>query len=721
MKLIEEIRSLSDRAQSVLEDSNDLEALSNRELAASSLTKGFLDALVQDFGEETGAGELDVGSVGEEIPEVDLTVRRGNTPLMLVRQTEGGSPGEPLPDRGAERLLQAIGGVEGARFGILTDGVRYEFFSGLKTTISDCFYDFDLLNWDAGEEGASEEGADGIGHSEVEKARAAFASVIRLDAMTSGQGQPSGEASADEIITSGSPGGLFYIYAVERGKPLEKTETAVKFGVTGRSPSKRRREHERRLGIGDSERLVLCYLARGPAVLAERIVARRTAPDSPPGLGPRSEWRLCTLAQLVGVVEKAVRDQTTVLDNLGAELDHEVLWDPCSLASGPAPGQGSSKELSSEEISPEEENPTGEEAPGQEARCTSGAALSRAKKVKAAALAGNLGTREEKDSTSFRVSEKEKRLLEECVRHSRHADVSTYVRDLSIGWSRSAPIIAKVGLILHWIRAFWGERVGKNRDRLWDLTKAFFNPALLAEESFSEKMLRKILRLVTSHLLALRPRPLQLLVEQRARLNGWDELGTGDGLKEIGILPDVSLPELEQKGELRRAQELREKALGVPTWTEGMRETLSVRFADAEREALRKNLEGSSFASISSYVKSVALGWDRDARAVGWAAVIVDWLAGRVGEGIEQPDWQHLRKVLRGTFDPGAIARVDTGHGGTAHGDASADGDDSEKNAPEGEQRHDGKQGQTLRATRAVEEHLLEAPVKRIAEVTGIG
>jgi hypothetical protein len=340
-----------------------------------------------------------------------------------------------------------------------------------------------------------------------------------------------------------------------------------------------------------------------------------------------------------------------------------------------------------------------EETPKLGDRLSPRAARRRAAEVKRQDVMGDLEERPDEKTLTFRTSTCEEDLIQECAEQSDYRSRSAYVRDQALGWNRSASIVAKTGLILHWALAHWrGEVTGEEWAQLRGLTEEVFNPDYISNErravskdsvrkdpvqkGFSRgDPLRKVLSLAKRHLLAVEPQPLQLLKRQLVKMRRFGEL---DNITApVGARKQKPSGREEQAG---WADELRWRALGVSREEDGQRTPEGVRMAPAERVVAEKNADASGYASPSSYARNYALGWDRDVLACARTAVALDWIARCAGQPIGNKEWRSLDCAFRDAFETGRLPGANTVRG----------------------------------SLKVVEEHLLQVGRERVAEETDI-
>jgi len=661
MEIDEELSRLAERTST-------LENQRTSEGEARALLRSLLEA--PDRVDEAGVTIEEAEMIGEAEGQVACV---GDTPVALVgfvdpSELQEVPQGKALKEGSDQRVAQSLCRkleTSSLRFGVLTGGHRLRFYTSFGN-VGRPVFNFNLLT-----------------HSRRE---AEQLTVLCKAMLTFGRAE-GGPMSIGH--------GLFYVFAVDNGGPFGMRDTTCKLGVTGVGPESRRRFHELRLGIRGSEELRLCYLAAGAIVAAEKLIRRGTSHMAPPGLGPRSEWRWCPPKRLVTTVKETVRDRIQRAgDRLDRSLEHVTLADPLaptdpsvsedpsaseSPSATPEPvsrgGRSVSEVGSLGETSPEETPKLGD-------RLSPMAARRRAAEVKRRDVKGDLEERPDEKTLTFRTSNGEKDLIKKCAEQSDYRSWSAYVRDQALGWNRSASIVAKAGLILHWALAHWG---GEVREEEWaqlrGLTEEVFspdyisNPDYIPDESGAASKdsvrkdpvqkgfsrgdpLRKVFSLAKSHLLAVEPQPLQLLKEQLVKMRRFGEL---DNITApVGIQRQRPSGREEQTG---WAGELRWRALGVSRKEDGQRTPEGVRMAPAERAVAEKNADASGYASPSSYARNYALGWDRDVLACARTAVALDWIARCAGQPIGEKEWRSLDCAFRDAFETGRLPGANTVRG----------------------------------------------------------
>lgn len=568
---------------------------------------------------------------------VVLAFLAGSNRVSLTSRPERNLQGKSLQGEEAEALWRLLEG-SGVRFGVLACGHRLRFYARFGD-VERPVLDFDLLSYR---------------RQEAEQLKALLEAILAF-----GQEEGGGPLSVGR--------GLLYVLAVDNGEPFGHRETTCKFGITGVGPESRRRFHEWRLGLQNAEEeLRLCYLAAGSVVAAEKPIRRKTSDMALPGFGPRSEWRWCPPKRLVEKVKETTREQIRKeSDRLGLGLTCVRLADPLTSADSSASEEHSDtpNPVSQRSGALGEVGSSGEPARKGNSdlnstlgdRLSPEAARRRAAKVKRKVVRGDLGGRENEDIITFRTSGREDALLRECAEQSVYQGWSAYVRDQILGWSQAASIVSKAGLFVHWVRAHWGREVTSEEwCQLRGLAEEFFNPDCIpseddpsSEDTFREDPLRKVLMLVRRHLLAVEPQPLQLLKEQLIKMERLGELER--------ITAPVQGESLKSSGKTGWAREVRRHALGVSGKEEGHRTTESIRMAHAEREVVKKNVQDSSYANLSSYARNYALGWNRDVLACAWAAAVTTWLARRLGQSVGEASWKRLEAAMEQVFDPNCL------------------------------------------------------------------
>ncbi|MCS3660167.1 hypothetical protein [Salinibacter ruber] len=116
------------------------------------------------------------------------------------------------------------------------------------------------------------------------------------------------------------------------------------------------------------------------------------------------------------------------------------------------------------------------------------------------------GTRDVENAISVRLTEREAKLLGDQVEFSSYENLSEYVRGVSLGWDRSAPIIAKSGVAIHWVRAWMDTMTDEQLEGLFELMEEFFGdrPTYKAMELSREDIIERLdkkLKVVEEHLL----------------------------------------------------------------------------------------------------------------------------------------------------------------------------------------------------------------------------
>lgn len=115
--------------------------------------------------------------------------------------------------------------------------------------------------------------------------------------------------------------------------------------------------------------------------------------------------------------------------------------------------------------------------------------------------------RDESNGISVRLTDREAKLLGDQISLSSYENLSEYVRAVTLGWDRSAPIIAKSGVVIHWLRAWMDEMTDEQVESLYELVEQFFGterPTYKAEEPSRAEMIESLdetLKVVEEHLL----------------------------------------------------------------------------------------------------------------------------------------------------------------------------------------------------------------------------
>lgn len=116
------------------------------------------------------------------------------------------------------------------------------------------------------------------------------------------------------------------------------------------------------------------------------------------------------------------------------------------------------------------------------------------------------GKRDVENAISVRLTEQEAKLLNDQVEFSSYENLSEYIRGVALGWDRSAPIIAKSGVTIHWIRAWMDTMTDEQLEGLFKLIEEMFGdrPTYKAMEPSREEMIERLdkkLEVVEEHLL----------------------------------------------------------------------------------------------------------------------------------------------------------------------------------------------------------------------------
>ncbi|MCS3632703.1 hypothetical protein GGP55_003325 [Salinibacter ruber] len=237
--------------------------------------------------------------------------------------------------------------------------------------------------------------------------------------------------------------------------------------------------------------------------------------------------------------------------------------------------------------------------------------------------AGGTGKIGRSEVLSIRLSRVQAVLLAEAVACSRYRSRSAYLRAGATGRDRRAPILAKAGVLFFWARAHFGENIGPEEQE---------NLKRLGRFLLGIGDVGKMLALIQRHLRA-------------ARLAASGRLGGAE-----------SLPPAPERVQQRVGS--------------GLSTEVSIRACRERKRLIRENARYSAYSGMSSFVRHVALGWDRNGEILARCAAIAEWmkgcLKGQVGlEGQVGPeDWKQLDGETHRRFGvylsgPGASGRVD--------------------------------------------------------------
>ncbi|MCS3613173.1 hypothetical protein [Salinibacter ruber] len=237
--------------------------------------------------------------------------------------------------------------------------------------------------------------------------------------------------------------------------------------------------------------------------------------------------------------------------------------------------------------------------------------------------AGGAGKIGRGEVLSIRLSRVQAVLLAEAVACSRYRSRSAYLRAVATGRDRRAPILAKAGVLFFWARAHFGETIGpEGQENLKRLGRFLLGIGDVG----------KMLALIQRHLRA-------------ARLAASGRLGGAE-----------SLPPAPERVQQRVGS--------------GLSTEVSIRACQERKRLIRENARYSAYSGMSSFVRHVALGWDRNGEILARCAAIAEWmkgcLKGQVGlEGhVSLEDWKQLDGETHRRFGvylsgPGASGRVD--------------------------------------------------------------
>lgn len=436
---------------------------------------------------------------------------------------------------------------------------------------------------------------------------------------------------------------FLYIDAdVSGGWPQEETEPLLKFGTTdapGRTPADRRDENERKLqnrwGIEASLKVVL--VAEGPITAIEGEVRDRTSPWRPEAFEAGTEWRRACPRQLARVVLLIARDRAGPPGGLapveilstgasgearrfsvpGAEVHCKPVLAEASLAEPrsllePLPDLGPENTgLYDSKIS---------SSLGQSSeilRQRNFYAERRALRKKVHPVSGKLGF---EASLSFRAGPMMDTLLEESWSHSAYPSRSAYCRAVGTGRDRRAPIVAKGGLFLHWVRCHLGKAEGPE---IWTELEE------IVEMFFAGASLREALRLVRRHLMAVE----------------------GGSVPSPRGLPDLEgsprWPALLEQAR-RVERKTRETLSGRRRLSGGC--SVSARISEERKSLIEENASFSDYENPSAFLRHAVLGWDRDRTVLAQCAVATCWMETCLGSAISREDWRRLDRLMHGRF-----------------------------------------------------------------------
>jgi hypothetical protein len=251
--------------------------------------------------------------------------------------------------------------------------------------------------------------------------------------------------------------------------------------------------------------------------------------------------------------------------------------------------------------------------------------------------AGGTGKIGRSEVLSIRLSRVQAVLLAEAVACSRYRSRSAYLRAVATGRDRRAPILAKAGILFFWARAHFGETIGPEEQENLERLGRF----LLGIGDVGE-----MLALIRRHLRA-------------ARLAASGKLGGAESLSP--------------------APERIQQRVGSGLSTE-----VSTRVCRERKRLIQENAAYSAYSGMSSFVRYVALGWDRNGEVLARCAAIAEWMEGRRKQSLQDrvegkvaledqvglkgqvgpEDWERLDGETYRRFGvylsgPGASGRVD--------------------------------------------------------------
>lgn len=119
-------------------------------------------------------------------------------------------------------------------------------------------------------------------------------------------------------------------------------------------------------------------------------------------------------------------------------------------------------------------------------------ALETVKKIESGEYDVELG--DKKVGISFRVHPRLRKMIKENVERGPYSSLSGYLRNVSVGWDRSAPVVARSGMIVLWLLENIGDLPEEKQEELESLL----------EELFGTKDTTEELKVVIRHLLQIR-------------------------------------------------------------------------------------------------------------------------------------------------------------------------------------------------------------------------
>ena len=475
----------------------------------------------------------------------------------------------------------------------------------------------------------------------------------------------------------------FYINVDTSGKWPSEGRPICKFGITYRDPEARREENEmilkERWGIDTS--LEICFLATG-AIACEDVEERvrdHTLDWRPDGFARNAEWRRCQPRQLARIAV-LVAEKRRFTEGVPAKESPTKESPTQGQPAGGPPAEGARAERggSGESISGVEVHvepmpavgkktwPLREPRPEKGPRAFFSGEVStklrqphwclrrRNFQAEERALRASGGEAPTSDSIlSVRLSPAQDALLRESVSYSAYRSRSAYLRAVATGRDRSAPLLAKAGSVLFWVRRYLGDKVGGEQ---WNALGKLLQLLMGTDEGHAEiggtevgsreeareETFGKAIRLLRKHLLA---RHLLAAdggsVPRAALCPGLSDLSSTPEPVEKDFLEDEagSLEGLIQPGEQESAAV-----------------TATFRLCAERKAIIEENARHSDYQYMSTYIRHVALGWDRDPSVVSQCAAATRWVAsclqkGKTGGRLRQEHWDELEALMQEHFD----------------------------------------------------------------------
>lgn len=232
------------------------------------------------------------------------------------------------------------------------------------------------------------------------------------------------------------------------------------------------------------------------------------------------------------------------------------------------------------------------------------------------------------DSISVRISPIQRRLLGETLAQSRYRTRSSYLRAVGTGQDRSAPVVAKSGIVLFWtLRHLGGEVGAEEQEELRRLLGLFFQ-VCGAEEA---------LGLARRHLLARRL---------------W---ATGSAVSEEDLPPPPG-PTSSQRQSTGTSESgpSRPRSTGLEGGagrglngsTASSSVSVSFRLSRERKEILEENVCQSDYGSTSAYLRQLALGRDRALSACRRCETVIRWMEDRLGTSFQAGNWAQLEDLF---------------------------------------------------------------------------